>query len=150
MNNYTASHLKPQISKQRILSFGICILLSLSWILCFGICHSLYAEEGKEEPIVLNADKIEYATDGKELIATGNAEVIYKGSRLTSQKLTLNTKTKEGKAEGNARLDDKSAIIEGDKIIYNFDTNVGTIINAKFRANPYFGKSKRIDKVSAS
>ncbi|MDD5431629.1 MAG: hypothetical protein PHO70_01405, partial [Candidatus Omnitrophica bacterium] len=50
--------------------------------------------------------------------------------------------TKEGQAEGKARLEDKKGEIEGEKISYNFENKTGIILDAAFRANPYFGKSE--------
>lgn len=101
-----------------------------------------------EEPIVVNGDIVEYGAESQEVSATGNVEVIYKGSKLTCDKLVVNTQTKEGRAEGNARLDDENGVIVGDKILYNFQTKSGTIIDAGFRANPYFGKAQEVNKVS--
>jgi hypothetical protein len=101
--------------------------------------------------MIINGDNVEYSTDNKEVTATGNIEVIYKGSKLTCNKLKVNMQTKEGLAEGNARLEDaKGGIITGEKIIYDFQNKTGVILNADFRANPYFGKSKKVEKVSDS
>jgi lipopolysaccharide assembly outer membrane protein LptD (OstA) len=110
--------------------------------------HYCYAQEKKEEPIIVNGDTVEYSTDAKEVTATGNVSVTYKGSKLTCQKLTVNTQTKDAEAEGNARLDDKKGVVEGTKIKYNFQTKTGTIIDSKFRANPYFGKADKTEKIS--
>ena len=107
----------------------------------------LYAQE-KSGPLIINGDQVEYSTDAKEVTASGNVEVIYKGSKLTCKKITVNTQTKEGVAEGGARLDDEKGVIEGEKIIYNFQTKTGTIMDAGFRVNPYFGKARKIEKVS--
>ncbi|MEW6101475.1 MAG: LptA/OstA family protein [Candidatus Omnitrophota bacterium] len=123
--------------------------LFLSIILLFF--QSSYAQEpkeGKDSPLIINGDNVEYSTDSKEVIASGNVEVIYKGSRLTCGRLSVNTETKEGLAEGNARLDDQRGVIEGEKIIYNFQNKTGTIVNAQFRSNPYFGRSEKVEKVS--
>ncbi len=117
-------------------------------ILCFGICHFSYAQVIKPESLIVNGDVVEYSADSKEVTATGNVSVIYKGAKLTCQKLTVNTQTKEGVAEGNPRLDDQKGVIEGKKIIYNFQTKAGSIIDGEFRSNPYFGKANKIDKVS--
>jgi len=100
------------------------------------------------EAIIINGDKIEFSTDNKDVIVTGNAEVISKGTKLTCQKLVINNQTKEGVAEGNARLDEEAGSIEGPKIIYNFNTGSGTIIDADFRTNPYFGRSEKLDKIA--
>jgi len=102
----------------------------------------------KPQAVIVNGDIVEYSADSKEVTATGNVEVDYKGSKLTCQKLTVNTQTKVGIAEGNARLEDEKGVIEGSKIIYNFETKIGTMIDSDFRADPYFGKAKKVNKVS--
>ncbi|MCM8795948.1 MAG: hypothetical protein NC928_04640 [Candidatus Omnitrophica bacterium] len=102
----------------------------------------------KTEPIIVNGDRVEYSTDNKEVIATGNAEVIYKGMKLTCQRLIVNTETKDAEAQGNARLEDERAVIEAEKLTYNFNTKTGIIIDSNFRANPYFGRAEKISRVS--
>jgi len=110
----------------------------------------LYAAENKESPIIINGDNVEYSADNKEVVATGNIEVIYKGSKLTCNKLKVNMQSKQGLAEGNARLEDEKGVITGERIVYDFANKTGIIYNADFRANPYFGKSRKIEKVSDS
>jgi len=119
----------------------------LAFILCSGLA---FAEEGRESPIIINGDNVEYSTDNKEVTATGNIEVIYKGAKLTCNKLKVNMQTKEGLAEGNARLEDAKGVITGERIIYDFQNKTGVIVNANFRANPYFGKARKVEKVSDS
>lgn len=116
----------------------------------FSFHGLLSAEEKKESPIIINGDNVEYSTDNKEVTATGNIEVIYKGSKLTCNKLKVNMQTKEGLAEGNARLEDAKGIVTGERIVYDFANKTGVILNADFRANPYFGKAKKVEKVSDS
>ncbi|MDD5108673.1 MAG: LPS assembly protein LptD [Candidatus Omnitrophica bacterium] len=113
-------------------------------------CGLVTAEENKESPIIINGDNVEYSADNREVTATGNIEVTYKGSKLTCNKLKVNMQTKEGLAEGNARLQDSKGVVTGEKIIYNFANKTGVILNADFRANPYFGKAKIVEKVSDS
>jgi len=120
-------------------------------ILAFFSCaHLLYAAENKESPIIINGDNVEYSADNKEVVATGNIEVIYRGSKLTCNKLKVNMESKEGLAEGNARLEDEKGVVIGEKIIYDFANKTGIIYNADFRANPYFGKARKVEKVSDS
>ena len=136
--------------KINVLSFGICALC-LFWTLCFVIWNSLsYAQEQKEEPIIVNGDTVEYSTEGREVTATGNVSVTNKGTKLTCHKLTVNTQTKDAEAIGDVRLEDAKGVIEGQKMKYNFQTKSGTIIDSAFRANPYFGKAEKVDKVSDS
>jgi hypothetical protein len=126
-------------------------------VFCFTFSLNLYAQDVEKdtttqnmpfEPIVVNGDKVEFSTEQKEITASGNVVVIYKGVKLTCAKLTVNSQTKVGVAEGNARLEDPKGVIEGPKIIYNFATKTGTIIDSYFRANPYFGRGQTTEKVS--
>ena len=128
----------------RTFSLAVFVFL-LSFVLGSNL---VFAEEAKESPIIINGDNVEYSTDNREVIATGNIEVTYKGSKLTCNRLKVNMQTKEGLAEGNARLEDKSGVVTGEKIVYDFANKTGVIYNADFRANPYFGKAKKMEKVS--
>lgn len=125
------------------------ILGLLFCALSFTLYVFLFAQDKKiDGSVVVNGDTVEYSTQTKEFTASGNVEVNYQGSRLTCEKLTINTENKNAVAQGNARLEDAKGIIEGDSIKYNFDTKTGTINSAKFIASPYFGKSQKIDKIS--
>jgi len=107
----------------------------------------LYAVEVKG-PIVINGDKVEYATDKREVRAVGNVVITCQDTKLTCQKLTVNTDTKEAQAEGNVRIEDSKGIIEGARATYNFQTKSGVIIDADFKSAPFFGKADKINKVS--
>ncbi|MFH1888528.1 MAG: LPS export ABC transporter periplasmic protein LptC [Candidatus Omnitrophota bacterium] len=122
------------------------LLIAGFWLLAI----ITYAQGQKDEPIIINGDTVEYLTEGKEVTATGNVSVIYKGAKLSCRKLTINTQTKDAEAEGEVRLEDKKGVIEGEKAKYNFQTKTGVIIDAEFRANPYFGWSEDVEKVSES
>ena len=110
----------------------------------------VFAQTAKESPMVINGDNVEYSADSKEVVATGNIEVIYKGAKLTCNRLKVNMQTKEGLAEGNARIQDAKGVVTGEKIVYDFANKTGIISNADFRANPYFGKAKKVEKLSDS
>lgn len=114
----------------------------------FGAKKASGAQKGgPAQPLVINGDTVEFSTDSKQVTATGNVEIDYRGSKLTCEKLTVNTVTKEGVAEGNVRLEDAQGIIEGSKLTYNFDTKYGIIYDAAFRSNPYFGKTQEVQKI---
>lgn len=99
-------------------------------------------------PVSINADTVEYSTDSKYVTATGNVEVVYQETKLTCQKLTVNTDTKEGMAEGNVRLEDSRGIIEAKRMNYNFEKKKGIMYDVGFRANPYFGKAEKVEKIN--
>jgi lipopolysaccharide assembly outer membrane protein LptD (OstA) len=129
------------------------IVFCISYLIFSPIC--IYAEDSSlkgigSQSIVVNGDNVEYFTENQEVTAMGNVEIIYGGSRLTCKKLVVNTKTKQGVAEGNARLEDENGVIEGEKITYDFQAKTGTIIDAGFRANPYFGKARKVERLGES
>ncbi len=123
---------------------SLILLVTGYWLLVTIV----FAWEAKDGPMSVNGDIIEYSTTGKEISISGNVEVEYKGAKLTCQKIVIDSQTKDAVAEGNARLDDQKGVIEGEKIVYNFQNKTGIIYNSEFRANPYFGVSKKIEKVS--
>jgi hypothetical protein len=135
---------RPQTENHRFfishLGFALWILLGVS---------TLYAAEIKAKgPIIINGDNVEYATEKKEVTASGNVVVICNETRLTCQKLTVNTDTKEARAEGNVRIEEAGGIIEGTSATYNFQTKSGVITDAGFESNPFFGKADKIEKVN--
>ncbi|MFA5115008.1 MAG: LPS assembly protein LptD [Candidatus Omnitrophota bacterium] len=101
-----------------------------------------------QEPVVVNGDVVEYSAESKNVTASGKVSVEYKGAKLTCEKLTVNTETKQGWVEGNVRIDDEKGVIEAEKGTYNFQDKSGTLDDADFRSDPYFGRAKSVKKVS--
>ncbi|MBM3246047.1 MAG: LPS-assembly protein LptD [Candidatus Omnitrophica bacterium] len=135
--------------KKSLNNFKFLIFICNFTFYILNFTFNCYAEDKKvDESITVNGDTVEYLTENKEVTVTGNAEVIYKGMKLTCDRLRVNTQTKDAVAEGNARLEEEKGVIEGPKIIYNFENKSGTIIDADFRSNPYFGRAGKIYKVS--
>ncbi len=128
--------------------FNLAILIMMLGFV-FG-ARLVFAETAKDSPMIINGDNVEYSADSKEVVATGNIDVTYKGTKLTCNKLKVNMQTKEGLAEGNARIEDAKGVVTGEKIVYDFANKTGIIYNADFRANPYFGKANKVEKLSDS
>ncbi|MFC1577225.1 LPS-assembly protein LptD, partial [Candidatus Omnitrophota bacterium] len=91
---------------------------------------------------------VEYLHDKKKVVASNNVVIIYKDVKLTCRKVTVYLDTREAIAEGNVRITQKGAVLTGDKINYNFDTKKGTWIKGAVMAEPWYGRSKEIEKVS--
>jgi len=105
-------------------------------------------ESPVEQPITVNGDTVEYSPESKVVTATGNVRVEYKQTKLSCDKLTVNTLTKDAVAEGHVRIDDKMGTMVGEKINYNFNTKVGTVIEATFMSDPYYGKGEKLERIS--
>ena len=122
--------------------------------ICFLFSGALRADSPEiatvpiDQPVTVNGDTVEYLTENKEVQATGKVVVVYQGTTLRCDKLTVNTQTKDAVAEGNVRIEDSKGAMEGEKIIYNFNTKIGTIKNAAFTSPPYFGRAQDLKKIS--
>ncbi len=106
------------------------------------------AKVAVDQPVIVNGDTVEYFTENKEVQASGKVVVDYQGTILRCDKLTVNTQTKDAVAEGNVRIEDPKGAMEGQKIIYNFNTKVCLIENASFTSPPYFGQAESLKKLS--
>jgi len=129
------------------------LILFFSVISIFCFLDISWAEDEKEKleaPIMVNGDTVEYSNDNKEISASGNVTVVYKGTKLSCDKLSVNTQTKDAKAEGHIKIEDEKGSIEGKEILYNFDKKTGKVTDAQFSYPPYFGKAKVIERLSES
>lgn len=140
---------KIKLHKPKIFSFTLWFYtFTFYLLLCACYAQETKSDESKVEAIVVNGDVVEYSTDSREVSAVGNVSVEYKGTKLTCDKIRVNTLTKNGHAEGNVRLEDKKGVIEGSRMDYNFQDKKGLIIDSYFRSNPFFGRADKADKVS--
>ena len=98
--------------KRFSLIFLAILFLQLFLYLPLGTAKEADARGRVPQSIVVNGDNVEYLTERQEVVAEGNVEIIYEGTKLTCRKLTVNTKTKQGVAEGNVRLEDEKGIVE--------------------------------------
>ena len=97
---------------------------------------SLAADLKEQMPVVVNGDKVEFFTDLEKIVAEGNVVIEYGSATLTCDRITVFTKTKDAFAEGNVRLEDERGEIKGKNIFYNFDTQLGKIVEAKIKSAP--------------
>jgi len=146
-------NLRNILSASGIILFSIFFSPGLSQAIDFsGIMPKSEEPEreksNKPEPLIVNADNVEYSTEEKVFTASGNVLVVFQDTKLSCQSLSLNSATKECQAQGNVRMEDPQGIIEGSKLVYNFEKHSGTIFDSQFKANPFFGKTERMYKVS--
>lgn len=130
--------------KEKILVYLILFCFSF-----LGIFAQAFAQNVNEQ-VTVNGDKVEYSTDNKTIKATGDVSILYKGSKLSCDSLTLDSQNKDAFGEGHIRLDDPKGVIEGKSIKYNLQKKSGTIFDARFRADALFGQAPVLEKVNDS
>ncbi len=108
------------------------------------VAHS--DNKNPHDQIMVNGDQVQYSANNRQVTASGNVVILYKKTRLTCDKATADIDTKDCDAQGHVRLDDNQGTVEGEKLKYNFETKRGTVFDAGFRANPYFGRAEKLEK----
>lgn len=138
------NNLKTGQRRLRDLIYGL-LFLSAILLLTSG---RVYAVEDKE-PIIVNGDKVEYLYEQKKVVGVNNVLITYKSVVLTCDRIEVDMATKDAIAEGNVLLKQKGGIMRGEKVTYNFQTQIGTIIKAEIRREPWYSKGDVASKVSS-
>lgn len=99
-------------------------------------------------PIVVDGDHVEYFNEERKIIATGNVRIEYVGAKLKADSVVVYSQTKDVVAEGNVRLETDKGILEGSKILYNFENKTGSIVGADVEAKPFYAQAPTMNKVS--
>jgi len=128
--------------------YRIIFTLLFTFYFLLSTFYISFAQE--KEPIVVNGDKVEYFAEEKKVEASGNVVITYQDIRLTCDKVTVFTDLKQAEAMGNVHIEEKKGIIEGERVVYNFETKQGILIEAKVQAPPFYGKSEIVKKISES
>lgn len=121
------------------------VLILISFLVCLPVSTNAQTEDTS---VIVNGDEVEYLTDQQKVVARGNVEVLYKGSRLTADMLAVNTEKKIAEAEGTIRLQDARGTIQGTSGRYDFANQQGEFLDAWFWMDPYFGRARRLERVS--
>jgi len=129
--------------RKHFLNLFLIILLFMGY---FSL-NKAFAQEQDKEPIVVNADQLEYSQIRREVTGNGHVVVEYKGSRLTCDKITVNLLTKDCLAQGRIRLEDERGMVEAESMLYNLENKKGEILEARIYQEPIFGSGKKIQRL---
>ncbi|MFC1501736.1 LPS-assembly protein LptD, partial [Elusimicrobiota bacterium] len=105
------------------------------------------ATKAFSEDIDMKADYMEYDEVSKYMVAEGSVTINWKGNTLKAGKIKLDNKSKNIYAEKNICLEDKSNLIYGDKMDYDYDSEVGTVYNAHGVLDTWNFSAKKMKKV---
>ena len=88
-------------------------------------------------PIEIQADRLEYRDNNKNLIVTGHVEVTDGESVLRSDRMTINTVTKEIRGAGNVDIRHEGRIYTGETFNYNYGTRQGDFMDVDIYEGPW-------------
>lgn len=130
-------------------------LLILTIVIC-GHSFQIYASmnqvslrEAKKATsgILANADRMSRDSVKQIVELEGNVQVVFKGQILTADQATVFLETKEVEAIGNVVLKDLDLYAEGDRLHFNYETNLGTLYNGFVQSEQVVFEGKIIEKV---
>ena len=99
--------------------------------------------------ITVNADN-QQIQQGEYYILTGNVQVVYADLTVRADQITWNERTADVLAEGNVILDQGTRRLTAQRMVYNLNTETGTLFEAtgSFEPSIYF-RGKKIEKIDA-
>ncbi|MFH1848180.1 MAG: LPS assembly protein LptD [Candidatus Omnitrophota bacterium] len=116
--------------------------------LCAFIFSAARAFAEGAVPVEVSGDQVEYFEAEKKVVGTGKVLVTYKDIKMTCDKVTAFLEEKEAIAEGNVVVTKGGDILQGEKVIYDFQEETGTIVNGFVKSGPWYAGSSEIKKVS--
>src|SRR5262249_21220623 len=84
-----------------------------------------------ETELVLRAQQIDVAEDGRQIAATGDVRVVYGPDTLTADRATADLENAEVVAEGSVTLARGTDVIHGERVHYNWETRLGRLEDAR-------------------
>jgi lipopolysaccharide assembly outer membrane protein LptD (OstA) len=85
----------------------------------------------KSGPVIVDADDVEYLENGAKITAKGNVKIDYDQVVLTSESAEVDTRSKNIIASDNVELSYKGITIHGQRLHYDFDSKQGYIENVQ-------------------
>jgi len=105
--------------------------------------------EDVKPPIIVDGDKVEYLDEEKKVVGTGNVVIRYGDTKLTAEKIVVDTESKKAEASGGVKLRQGDKVFSADRLTYDFEQNVGTLLEARVETDPWYGSCKEAEQVSA-
>ncbi len=131
---------KDNLHTSKYLPFFISILILINTY--------AFAQGEPKEPVIVTADIMKYEGAQGDIVKTeGNVIIIYQHSKLTCDKATVNRATTDAEAYGNVRLEFEKGIMKGEKLVYNFKSKSGYIVNSQTAAAPFYFSAPLIERL---
>jgi lipopolysaccharide export system protein LptA len=83
-----------------------------------------------ETELVLRAQQIDYADEGRQIVASGDVHMVYGPDTLAADRATADLQTSEIVAEGHVTLSRGTDVVQGAHVRYNYDTRQGVAEDA--------------------
>ncbi|MEW5894601.1 MAG: LPS assembly protein LptD [Candidatus Omnitrophota bacterium] len=120
--------------------------LMIELLIVVAFAGGAFAQE-EVSPVEVNGDKVEFDIKDRKVIATGNVSIVKDNVRLTADKVEFYRETGIAKAYGHVVVEREGERIEGENLVFNFETMKGDFDNPLVTAPPLYGSGKSVEKV---
>lgn len=106
------------------------------------------AQTASIQGININADSMERDTENETAILEGHVQVIYEDQHLTAQRVFVNFRAKSLDAQGDVLITTPKANLAGERIIMDYETNTGVILDGYVQSGTVLFEGSQIHKLS--
>jgi len=114
-----------------ILTFLLGLLLTTTSHADDGLLQDLQRLERLQEAVDVNADSVEYSATERKVVAKGNVQVELEGRSLFADEVSVDLDDQVLIATGHVILMEGLNRLEGERIEYNYRTNLGVVTNGR-------------------
>jgi lipopolysaccharide assembly outer membrane protein LptD (OstA) len=144
-----------RIGLLRSASFLLAFTLALSWSLApeEGLARapapvpspSAQATTTQEQPLVLEADRIEFNSTRDRIYAQGNVRLSYKGIRLAAREVQIDLRREELVARGEVVLIEEGRELRSQALVYDLRNRRGRATDAETLLDRIFYRGRSLD-----
>tara|TARA_B100000749_G_scaffold280899_1_gene281013 strand:+ start:93313 stop:95601 length:2289 start_codon:yes stop_codon:yes gene_type:complete len=97
--------------------------------------------------ISLNANEVFRDLGAKTIQLTGKVTIHYNGQTILADRATINLESQQIEASGNVVMKTEQVYSQGDSLLYNYKTELGTFKNAFIQSGQVVFEGETIDKI---
>ncbi len=101
-----------------------------------GLRQDLQRVQRLRDAVDVEADSVEYNEAERKVVAKGNVHIVFGERSLFADEVSVDLDAQELVATGHVILMEGLNRLEGDRIEYNYRTNLGVVTNARARLGP--------------
>lgn len=142
------------MQKLCLFSFGFLLLVCPLWaqhpggVVESGSPVMTTVAEPAALPVDIEADSLEYLTDRKLIVGTGNVQIREGADILKADYITVQTGTREVYARGNVMMRREGKVWQGQELRYNLQTKQGDFGEFQAFVDPFFIRAEDSKRIS--
>jgi lipopolysaccharide assembly outer membrane protein LptD (OstA) len=110
-------------------SRALAVFLILVFVLAAAALHAQTAAAAPSSEITINAQtQYHPGGDPNKVILTGDVEILYRGFKLSADRVDLNMKTKDVTAVGHVVLEFPAEVLSAESLAFNMDSDQGSLV----------------------